>query len=144
MKRYIIMDKVELTDARELFSAIGVCGPKSADVLAKAGVDVNGMEPLDFREQNLIGVQCRVIRGGEQKPGWFELWSAAQDTERLLDIIHQAGAKPAGTEALEQWRVLHGIPQYGQDVRDLRSAAGDRTDAGAQLYQRLLYRPGDC
>jgi folate-binding protein YgfZ len=118
MKRYIIMDKVELADARELFSAIGVCGPKSADVLAKAGFDVSGMEPLEIREQNVSGVQCRVIRGGEQKPGWYELWSGSQELQALSDKLHEAGAKSVGTEALEQWRVLHGIPQYGQDIRD--------------------------
>jgi len=118
MKRYIIMDKVELADVRELFSAIGVCGPKSADVLSKAGFDVNGMEPLEIRDQKVGGVQCRIIRGGEQKPGWYELWSGAQDVERLFNMVHQAGANSVGTEALEQWRVLHGIPQYGQDIRD--------------------------
>ena len=118
MKRYIIMDKVELADARELFSAVGVCGPKSADVLSKAGFDVSGMEPLEIRDQNAGGMQCRIIRGGEQKPGWFELWSGAQEAERLFNIVHQAGAKSVGTEALEQWRLLHGIPQYGQDIRD--------------------------
>ena len=29
-----------------------------------------------------------------------------------------AGAKPVGAEALEMWRVLQGIPSYGQDIRD--------------------------
>ena len=118
MKRYIIMDKVELADAREQFPSIGVCGPKSADVLSIAGFDVSGMEPLELREQNVSGITCRVNRGGEQKPGWYEIWCSAHDAERLSDLVHQAGAKSVGTEALEQWRVLHGIPQYGQDIRD--------------------------
>src|SRR5262249_53722271 len=29
-----------------------------------------------------------------------------------------AEARPVGAEALEMWRVLHGIPAYGQDIRD--------------------------
>jgi len=76
------------------------------------------MEPLEIRDQKAGGVQCRIIRGGEQKPGWYELWSGAQDVERLFNMVHQVGANSVGTEALEQWRVLHGIPQYGQDIRD--------------------------
>ena len=118
MKRYIIMDKVELTDARDRFAAIGVCGPQSEDVLAKAGFNVHGMEPLEVREQDVNGLKCRIIRGGEQKPGWYELWSSPEDSQRLFDQLHLAGATSVGTEALEQWRVLHGIPQYGQDIRD--------------------------
>jgi folate-binding protein YgfZ len=118
MKRYIIMDKVDLADARDRFTAIGVCGPHTQDVLAKAGFNVNGMEPMEVREQDVNGLKCRIIRGGEQKPGWYELWSSPEDSQRLFDQLHSAGAKPVGTEALEQWRVLHGIPQYGQDIRD--------------------------
>jgi len=118
MKRYIIMDKVELTDAREQYSATGVCGPRSAEVLAKAGVDVNGMEPLEVREQSVGGAQCRVIRGGEQKPGWYEIWCGTSDAQRIEENLKESGAKQIGTEALEQWRVLHGIPQYNQDIRD--------------------------
>ena len=83
MKRYIIMDKVDLTDARDRFTAIGVCGPQSEGVLAKAGFNVNGMEPLEVREQDVNGLQCRMIRGGEQKPGWYELWSSPEDSQHI-------------------------------------------------------------
>lgn len=118
MKRYIIMDKVEMADARDLFSAIGVCGSNSVDVLAKAGFDVGGMELLEIREQNVGGAQCRITRGSEQKPGWYEIWCGTQKAQQVSVMVHQSGAKSVGTEALEQWRVLHGIPQYGQDIRD--------------------------
>jgi folate-binding protein YgfZ len=118
MKRYIIMDKVELNDDREQFFALGLCGPDSAEVLTQAGFDVKEMEPLEVREQTVGGAQCRVIRGNEQKPGWYEIWCGGQDWKTVADLVRQAGAKQIGTEALEQWRVLHGIPQYGQDIRD--------------------------
>ncbi|HXA85221.1 MAG TPA: folate-binding protein, partial [Candidatus Dormibacteraeota bacterium] len=36
----------------------------------------------------------------------------------LWNLLVKAGAKPVGAEALEMWRVLHGIPSYGQDIRD--------------------------
>ncbi|HLY92497.1 MAG TPA: folate-binding protein, partial [Candidatus Angelobacter sp.] len=28
------------------------------------------------------------------------------------------GAQPVGAQALEMWRVLRGVPNYGQDIRD--------------------------
>jgi folate-binding protein YgfZ len=118
MKRYIIMDKVELSDLRDQLAAISVCGPQSQDVLTTSGFNVSGMEPLELRHQDVNGIQCRIVRGGEQKPGWYELWISMDGLQHISDQLHQAGAKSVGTEALEQWRVLRGIPHYGQDIRD--------------------------
>src|SRR5579859_7096848 len=33
-------------------------------------------------------------------------------------MLTSAGAQPAGANALEFWRVLRGIPQYGKDIRE--------------------------
>jgi aminomethyltransferase len=33
-------------------------------------------------------------------------------------LIGGAGMQVVGTQALEWWRIVHGIPQYGQDIRD--------------------------
>src|SRR5215467_5069719 len=44
MKRYIIMDKVEMNVAP--LTAFAICGPKAADTLKASGNDVTGMEPL--------------------------------------------------------------------------------------------------
>jgi aminomethyltransferase len=147
MKRFIIMDKVELCRAGEAI-ALGVCGPKAEAVLAGAGIDAAGMEPLEVRDLNIEGVTATLIRGPEQRPGWFELWlglssehpadedragkdRADQDqagkdpadkgpaqAQNLWTKLIDAGAQPVGAEALEIWRVLRGIPNYGQDIRE--------------------------
>src|SRR5207247_1091740 len=39
LKRYIIMDKVEIEDLKGKFAVLGVGGPKSEDLLASAGLD---------------------------------------------------------------------------------------------------------
>jgi aminomethyltransferase len=118
MKRFIIMDKVELSGAGESLMAIGVCGPKSEAVLAAAGTSVDGMQPLEVRDVNIDGVSPTLVRGPEQKPGWFELWLDPNKAQDLWNLLVKAGAKPVGAEALEMWRVLRGIPNYGQDIRD--------------------------
>jgi folate-binding protein YgfZ len=114
LKRFIIMDQVELSDVSESVMAIGLCGPTAEQVLAAAGVNAKGLEPLEVRELDSF----TLVRGPEQKPGWYEIWAGSENTEKIWETLAKAGAQPVGTEALELWRVMHGIPKYGQDIRE--------------------------
>jgi folate-binding protein YgfZ len=118
MKRFIIMDKVELTSAGDNSISIGICGPKAESVLAAAGIDVVGMQPLEIRDVGVDSIAAALVRGPEQRPGWFELWLDPNKAQDLWNVLIKAGAKPVGAEALEMWRVLRGIPSYSQDIRD--------------------------
>jgi folate-binding protein YgfZ len=120
MKRYIIMDKVELTSAGEGLITLGICGPKAEAVLASAGINATGMEPLEVRDLSADGLAVTLLRGPEQKPDWFEIWIETEKAQNLWAklVSAPAGAQPVGAEAQEMWRVLHGIPNYGQDIRD--------------------------
>jgi aminomethyltransferase len=118
MKRFIIMDKVEMTVADEI-SAMGACGPGAADALAAAGLNASGLEPLEIREQKVGDSRVALVRGPENKPGWYEIWTDnAPASSTVRERLLSAGAKPVGASALELWRVLQGIPHYGQDIRD--------------------------
>jgi folate-binding protein YgfZ len=117
LKRFIIMDKVELA-ADSARAGVGMCGPKAQQILAAAGVDVTTMEPLEVRDVNVFGTTTVIIRGPEQKPFWYELWTDTGHSGTVLEKLAERGAQPVGWEALEAWRVLHGIPQYGQDIRE--------------------------
>src|SRR5215472_11918966 len=116
MKRYIIMDKVEMNVAPIM--AWAVCGPKSEEKLSTAGIDVKNMEPLELRE--LPKGRGIFIRGPINKPGWYEFWfTGNSDSDFNLAVVPGwSGLRMVGTQALEWWRILHGIPQYGQDIRD--------------------------
>jgi folate-binding protein YgfZ len=118
MKRFIIMDKVDMVEVGADSVSIGVCGPQAESVLANAGINANGMQPLQVRDIGTDDVAATLIRGPEQKPGWFELWLDPDKAQELWNLLVKAGAKPVGAEALEMWRVLQGIPNYGQDIRD--------------------------
>jgi folate-binding protein YgfZ len=118
MKRYIIMDKVEMTPAGETLMVLGACGPNAEAVLARADINAFGMAPLEVRELSVGGLALTLIRGPEQKPGWFELWIDPAKAQDCWSRLTSAGAQPVGSEALEMWRVLRGIPSYGQDIRD--------------------------
>ena len=118
MKRFIIMDKVELTSAGEALVSLGVCGPNAEAVLARAGINASGMEPLEIRDLSIEDIAITLLRGPEEKPGWFEIWLDPGKAQDFWTKLIGAGAQPVGSEALEMWRILRGIPNYGQDIRD--------------------------
>ena len=118
LRRFIIMDKVELADTGNSMAAIGVAGPKSLETLAAAGMDVTGVQPLGIQDRAIGSGQVHIIREAEQKPHWYEIWSDPSQLPAIAKLLIEAGAKPVGAEALELWRVLRGIPQYGKDIRD--------------------------
>lgn len=118
LDRYIIMDDVKLTDISDSLTAIGACGPKAKDVLAAAGIDVSQLQPLQIARQPLDGTEITLVRGPEQKPSWYEIWIHPDNAQKIWDAVTRASAEPIGTDALELWRILRGIPQYGQDIRE--------------------------
>lgn len=113
MKRFIIMDKVEMNVAPIM--AFGICGPKAEESLAKAGLVTKDMEFLEIRE---ISPDKLLVRGPENKTGWYELWMTMGEGATMTGIGIENINEMIGTQALEWWRVVHGIPQYGQDIRD--------------------------
>ena len=117
MKRFIIMDKVELSPLDDL-QALGICGPNAEAVLMAAGIDVQSLSPLELRTQKLNDLEITLVRGPENKPGWYEVWSGSPGVANAREKLLRAGARPVGTQALECWRILKGIPHYGQDIRD--------------------------
>ena len=146
MKRFIIMDKVELTPAGQNLTCLGICGPQAAQVLSAPGIDTNNMVPLEVRDLAIDGLAVTLIAGPAKKPHWFEIWADSAHAHDLWNKLIEAGAQPVGAQALEMWRVLHGIPNYGQDIRDrdLPQETG-QTDAlnftkGCYIGQEIVER----
>jgi len=116
MKRYIIMDKAEMAGAPII--SWGFCGPKSEEAMAASGINAKGMEPLEIRELAVDKVTAMIVRGPENKPGWYEVWVPVLEGEGGISGVRVAEAKLVGARALECWRIVHGIPHYSQDIRD--------------------------
>ena len=120
LKRFIIMDQVELKDSSDAFAAIALCGPRSKQILSAVGIDATGLQPLEVRDLVADNANITLVRGPEQRQGWYEIWSdkAAGNKSPRAEKLVKAGAQPVGTQALEFWRILHGIPRHGQDIRE--------------------------
>lgn len=114
-EKYIIMDDVELTPpvAR---NAVGVAGPKAAEVLERAGFPAGGLASLEVRTLTGTDFDVTLIRLPHEAPA-FEVLFAPGNAGKAWDRLVAAGAIPVGYEALELWRVSQGVPRYGQDIR---------------------------
>lgn len=115
-ERYIIMDDVELADASDKLTAIGLRGPKAKDVLAAAAIATPALQPLEVADLTLRDMGISVV-AGEQEDS-YEIWVAVANAPEVWDALLAAGANPVGTEALETARIADGVPRYGLDIRE--------------------------
>ena len=116
--RYIIMDDVEVEDISDKLAAIGIAGPKSAEILQSAGIDVSAIAPGEVSDPAWQGVGLSIARSVLPLMDGYEIWSTAENLDRLWNALVAAGAKPVGSDALEMYRVARGIPRYGVDLRE--------------------------
>jgi folate-binding protein YgfZ len=116
--KYIIMDDVEVADVSGKLTAIGLVGPGARECLRAAGFDVPALEALRFVELTWQGISLTVVRSDNALMESFELWLAPENHGSLYQSLVKAGARPAGTAAVELLRIAAGIPRYGADIRE--------------------------
>jgi folate-binding protein YgfZ len=115
---YIIADDVEVTDVSGAITALGLTGPESRAVLARAGIAVPELTYLQFAEVRWREIGITVLHSGEEARESWQVWIAPEHVTRIWDALTQAGARPTGTAALNFFRIAKGIPQFGQDIRE--------------------------
>ena len=114
-EHFIIMDDVELADASDKLTAIGLQGPNTGQVLAKAGIAPAQLEPL--QTEDMTWRECGITVVATEYGG-FEIWLAAANATTLWNALVATGATPVGSDAYEMWRIAQGTPRYGQDIRE--------------------------
>ncbi|MGA2251024.1 YgfZ/GcvT domain-containing protein [Terracidiphilus sp.] len=123
LDRFIIMDDVELAPV-EGETAIGLTGPKAAEILAKIGV-TSLAEPLTQTRFEAGSLNLTIRRNYGALADHYTLWVAEDSASQLWRQLITAGAQPTGTASLEAFRIAEGIPVYGIDIaeRDLPQEA---------------------
>jgi folate-binding protein YgfZ len=116
--RYIIMDDVEVTNLSDRLQSVGVVGPKAAEALRGAGLQLAKLDPLQYADISWQNVPATVIRGDLPSVESYELWLAPERVSELRSVLAQSGAKPVSAAALELLRIASGFPRYGQDIRE--------------------------
>ena len=143
LDRFIVMDDVELMPV-EGETAIGLTGPRAAEVLARVGLPVLS-EPMTQARAEWNG-PVLVRREYGVLGDHYTLWISAAQAGELWQALGAAGAKPVGFAALEAFRIAEGIPVYGVDMaeRDLPQETSQlralHFDKGCYLGQEIVER----
>ncbi len=116
--RYIIMDDVEVEDLSAKLATIGISGPDSGSVLAKASFTIPALDMLQFADLTWRDVPVTIVRTDNPLVESYELWLAPEIAQPAQKALIEAGAKSVSGPALELLRVVSGLPAYGQDVRE--------------------------
>jgi folate-binding protein YgfZ len=116
--RYIIMDDVEVGDISDKLASLALFGPKAAELLKSSGLDVSQLQPAQVLDTVWRDVGISVARSAQPNMDGYELWFAYENFDKLWDILTFTGATAAGSEALEWYRIVRGVPRYGVDLRD--------------------------
>jgi folate-binding protein YgfZ len=115
---YIIMDDVEVADISDKLATIGVFGPKAQEMLSNAGIDVAQLQPGQVIDAVWRGIGISVARSAQPPMDGYEIWFSSENADQAWDALHSAGAVPAGSDALELYRMVRGVPRFGVDLRE--------------------------
>jgi folate-binding protein YgfZ len=118
LDRFIIMDDVELADISATRSGLSIAGPEAAPLLAKLGLSVEHLTPLDLQTTEWNGTPITIIHAHSPLIPRFELWADAAAIASLSQALLTAGAVTVAPGSLEWLRILEGTPLYGKDIRD--------------------------
>jgi aminomethyltransferase len=145
LRRYIIMDKVEVEELGDRVSVFGVAGSAADKVLSSLGINPPATA-LELLETTWNGVAVTVVRGDNPCVPDFEFWIAQDQARQFWNSLLEAGAAEVHETALEAFRVLCGIPKIGADIRERtlpQETAQDRAlnfNKGCYIGQEIVER----
>src|SRR5262249_38420470 len=91
LKRYIIMDDVQLTDATDKISVIGVQGPKSREILKHAGVEVPELKAMEVIDLGWSNIGISVTRMAIEDLETYEVWALVEHIGKFWDALVAVG-----------------------------------------------------
>ncbi|MFZ0630080.1 MAG: folate-binding protein [Acidobacteriaceae bacterium] len=116
LRRFIIMDDVQLQELDAARTVLGIAGPKAAAILAQLGATVP--EPGRFQTSQLAGLEVTVVADyGPVAPRW-KIQVPVEHVLTVWNALRAAGATACGAEALEKLRVLEGVAAFNVDFSD--------------------------
>src|ERR1044072_8758370 len=85
------------------------------------------------------GAQVASVRATHTAEDGFDLFVSASDAESLWRALAEAGARPAGFDALEVLRVEAGVPRYGVDASESNVVTEVLDEAESVSYTKGCY-----
>lgn len=123
LDKYLIADDVTIEELIERTGAVGVHGPKSAELLQEVyGFDVGDLPEYHSIVDEIDGRRIVCVRANETGEVGYNLCTASESMEWLWDTFLTKGrafsAEPVGLTALNSLRIEAGIPRYGAELGD--------------------------
>jgi folate-binding protein YgfZ len=116
LRRYIIMDDVKFEELDAATTAIGLAGPQAPAILEQLGA--SAPEPGTFRAATLSGIEGTLVGAYSPVVPRYEIYVGTEQVLSLWNALLSAGATACGVAALEDFRVLEGVPAFEVDFGD--------------------------
>ena len=108
--RYAPFSRVKLEDLSDLWSVLGLYGPRASELLGDLGLAEHQSEEIEIESRALLAVGVAVPVSGYDLIGPKEALDAARGH------LISRGATRAGLAAFETVRIEAGIPRFGADI----------------------------
>ena len=118
LEKFLVADDVEIEDTSERESALGLLGPRAAEILRAAGAEAPAAD-REHRRTAIGGVDCWIASVDWSGDGGFQIvverGAVAGVRAAILGAGASMGVLEAGREVLDVLRLEAGIPWPGRD-----------------------------
>ena len=122
-----VSGRTTVEDVSDDYGQIALQGPLAERILLKLTAEENipRKNYTALWDRSVGGVNCIVSRTGYTGSDGFELYTQAAETEKLWDLLLEAGKAegliPCGLGARDTLRLEAGMPLYGHELSDMIS-----------------------
>jgi aminomethyltransferase len=107
---------VDVVDRSDEVGLLALQGPRAAELLPVAGLDLDALPYFGLAEASIAGVPGVLSRTGYTGEDGFELFVPAQRVGHVWDALLEAGVAPCGLAARDVCRLEAGLRLYGTDM----------------------------
>ncbi len=151
LNRYIISEDATLHDDSDHWTLLGVCGPRSAEVVEEAlDVVVAALGVACSIAMDVEGASGMVVRTDRTGQLAYDVWLPATGSSDIGESLVEAAATSLSDDAMEVLRIEAGIPRYGVDMdEEIIPLEAQLSDAisfekgcyvGQEIVARMHYR----
>ena len=116
LERYMLAGDFRVRDLAEETSMLSVQGARAREIVSAAlGEEAPNVARGRVSYAKFRGGEVTLLRATHTSEDGFDLFVSAPDATSLWQSLVEAGARPAGFDALEVLRVEAGLPRYGVD-----------------------------
>lgn len=119
LERYTLAGDFRVHDLTNETALVTVQGARAREIVRAAlGDETLNVERGRVSAVKFEDVDVTLLRATHTAEDGFDIFVNAADAQRLWDALIEAGARPAGFDALEVLRVEAGLPRYGVDASE--------------------------